>query len=349
MSNFIYDKTGTPNGKSDARALPVPASQGYTAAEWNQLCQALLDTQGVLLGAKFYGYTKQGVQPTPPTGTNDFLWLDTSIRLHLFSTSDWMIPVVGPLGSLVKGDLFPWGGSDFERLAAGADGMVLTANAGSAFGVEWAVPGAAANYTNVLGGAQVLAAARSQIVYPTNGNVTLPPAADSTVGDFVDIAVSSGGGTLTADATLATVAAAALVSATLYGSSFYRCVYVGALFGGDDWVVKSWPVGPSPTSVQSVVAAGATAIDLATVTTRYDGAAAGNDITSTLPDGSREGERHTAYLATITVAKTVVITPTTFADGTTVTLSAPFDSVEFEWHAATGYLVVGLSGTALVA
>src|SRR5262244_2319526 len=84
MSNFVYDKLGLPFPKSNARPLRVPADQGIVAAEWNQVCQDLVDVQGALLGAKFYGFTRQAVDPAPTAGiATDYLWVDTSNRLRL--------------------------------------------------------------------------------------------------------------------------------------------------------------------------------------------------------------------------------------------------------------------------
>lgn len=48
MSNFIDDITDLPDGKEDIRPLVGLAKNSYTAAEWNTICQALLDTRGAI-------------------------------------------------------------------------------------------------------------------------------------------------------------------------------------------------------------------------------------------------------------------------------------------------------------
>lgn len=69
----------------------------------------------------------------------------------------------------------------------------------------------------------------------------------------------------------------------------------------------------------------------------------------TLANGNFTGQRKSLTgTAGYTGGQTSVITPATFADGTTVTFSAPFDSVELEWTGAT-WKVVCLTGSAVVA
>ncbi len=57
MSNFIDDLTSLPAGKTDAPggSISVPAGQKVTAAEWNSVMQALVDTRGAILDGKVHG------------------------------------------------------------------------------------------------------------------------------------------------------------------------------------------------------------------------------------------------------------------------------------------------------
>ncbi len=99
---------------------------------------------------------------------------------------------------------------------------------------------------------------------------------------------------------------------------------------------------------ETINAAGAHPADPAKRTTRYDLATAGNNITSALADGTQLGQRKTLINSSASGGKTTVITPATFADGTTITLTAKFDAAQLEWQAG-GWRVIALSGTAAVA
>lgn len=57
MSNFVDDLTSLPAGKVDGpgSSISVPAGQKVTAAEWNSVMQALVDTRGALLTGKVHG------------------------------------------------------------------------------------------------------------------------------------------------------------------------------------------------------------------------------------------------------------------------------------------------------
>ncbi len=50
MSDFIYDWTSLPTGKSDAAPLTGLANQNLVAAEWNSTCQAILDLRNIAAG-----------------------------------------------------------------------------------------------------------------------------------------------------------------------------------------------------------------------------------------------------------------------------------------------------------
>ncbi len=127
--------------------------------------------------------------------------------------------------------------------------------------------------------------------------------------------------------------------------------YAGYWFDGT--VIHQRNTDGSDSAVQHVDSetigvAGGQAAHPSTRTTRFDLAAAGDNITSLLPAGTQIGQRKTLVNVSALAGKTTVVTPTPFADGATVTLTARFDGVELEWQLA-GWRVVGLFGTASVA
>ncbi len=82
MPNFIEDGTSLEDEKNDGVLRPdIPVDQKVRASDWNGHRQALLDTQGVLRGANWYGLTARGSDPTP--GVDNYLWLDDDGALHL--------------------------------------------------------------------------------------------------------------------------------------------------------------------------------------------------------------------------------------------------------------------------
>lgn len=111
---------------------------------------------------------------------------------------------------------------------------------------------------------------------------------------------------------------------------------------GGDLVMSAGKIAGFGTH-QLIIAAGATAANVTTRTTRYDLDTANDDITSTLADGTQVGQRKTLVLATVQAGKTVVITPTNFSDGSTITLTNKFDAIELEWITG-GWRVCSVSG-----
>lgn len=55
MSDYVYDNGSTPDGKSDAVPLSVPANKGITAAEWNTAMQALKDLRSAITRGQYHG------------------------------------------------------------------------------------------------------------------------------------------------------------------------------------------------------------------------------------------------------------------------------------------------------
>ncbi len=55
MSDFVYDSTTLPTGKSDARALTGPAAQSITAAEWNSVMAAISDLRDAVTAGDYHG------------------------------------------------------------------------------------------------------------------------------------------------------------------------------------------------------------------------------------------------------------------------------------------------------
>lgn len=135
MSNFVYDALGLPFPKTNARPLRVPAGQGVVAADWNLICQSLIDVRGVLLGARYYGIAQLSGDPTP-AGVTNYFWLapNGELFLHVGSNTK-IIPSVVP-GA--KGDLLVYSGAaSYGALGVGADGKVLKANSAATLGVSW--------------------------------------------------------------------------------------------------------------------------------------------------------------------------------------------------------------------
>ena len=118
--------------------------------------------------------------------------------------------------------------------------------------------------------------------------------------------------------------------------------------GTDDTIVvvgERLQLGPryalSATAHQALTTPGA--IDVAHRTTRLTTSGVGADA-ATLADGTAIGQRKSIILAAITTGgDTVVVTPTNFADGSTLTFAVLHDGAELEWNGAAWELV-SLSG-----
>lgn len=69
MADFVYDSTALPSGKADARPLSGPASQSVTAAEWNEVMQAIADLRDAVLTGDYHGLiTNPGATVSGATG-----------------------------------------------------------------------------------------------------------------------------------------------------------------------------------------------------------------------------------------------------------------------------------------
>lgn len=55
MTDFVYDGTALPDGKSDYRPLTTPAAKSYTAAEWNTVMAAIADLRSAALAGDYHG------------------------------------------------------------------------------------------------------------------------------------------------------------------------------------------------------------------------------------------------------------------------------------------------------
>lgn len=64
MSNFAYDGTTLPTGKSDSRPLTGRADQSVRAAEWNNVMQAVYDMRGALFDSVGKSVLLFGADPT---------------------------------------------------------------------------------------------------------------------------------------------------------------------------------------------------------------------------------------------------------------------------------------------
>lgn len=94
---------------------------------------------------------------------------------------------------------------------------------------------------------------------------------------------------------------------------------------------------------------GAGAANVTTRTTRCTTAGVGDAVT--LANGTRDGQRKSIVMGVQTnPGDTTVITPASFQDGTTITLSQARDGVELEWSVSLGkWFAVAVNGIAVVA
>jgi len=69
MSDFVYDGTSLPDGKSDLRPITAPANKSYTAAEWNTVMQAIADLRDAILTGNYHGLISDP-NATVSTGSN---------------------------------------------------------------------------------------------------------------------------------------------------------------------------------------------------------------------------------------------------------------------------------------
>ena len=68
MSDFVYDNTTLPTGKSDARVSTAPADKTVTAAEWNSVMQAITDLRAAVLSGQYHGLASDPVAPASGSG-----------------------------------------------------------------------------------------------------------------------------------------------------------------------------------------------------------------------------------------------------------------------------------------
>ncbi len=55
MTDFVYDGTALPSGKTDARPLTGPAGESVTATEWNTVMQASVDLRDAVTAGDYHG------------------------------------------------------------------------------------------------------------------------------------------------------------------------------------------------------------------------------------------------------------------------------------------------------
>lgn len=55
MTDFVYDGTALPSGKTDARPLTGPAGESVTATEWNTVMQAAVDLRDAVTAGDYHG------------------------------------------------------------------------------------------------------------------------------------------------------------------------------------------------------------------------------------------------------------------------------------------------------
>lgn len=69
MTDFVYDGTSLPDGKSDLRPITAPANKSYTAAEWNTVMAAIADLRDAVLSGDYHGLISNP-SATVSTGSN---------------------------------------------------------------------------------------------------------------------------------------------------------------------------------------------------------------------------------------------------------------------------------------
>ena len=160
MSNFVYDLTSLPAGKSDLVPIPIGAdiTQYLPAAHWNTHIQASLDLRAATRTGVFHGLVEQAVDPTP-TDADAYWWLqDTSVMRLVGPTElrfSGTITAADPTLSThlatrnyvdthslltVKGDLYTYSTSATRLPVGTIDGQLLSVSSATATGLAWVSP-----------------------------------------------------------------------------------------------------------------------------------------------------------------------------------------------------------------
>ena len=133
MSNFILDGTPLPTPKTDLIPVPVGAdlTKYINAANWNTVCQGLIDARTELTAGMYHGLTPQVADPVityPALSTATYIWMGTDGQLRLHRSDGTTTFLTGDSGVqqalTVSSNLVAWDGS-----AGVKANVTLTANA----------------------------------------------------------------------------------------------------------------------------------------------------------------------------------------------------------------------------
>ncbi len=135
MSDFVYDGTTLPTGKSNARPLSVPANKGVTAQEWNTAMSAVLSLRDAVLTGVYHGFdagagnAKFAMREAEPT---DGIWSAGDVVLNTTATvrpGGWLCSVSGDFDATPP-TFVVWSVPEAFSLSVGSFGS--TPNAGGA-------------------------------------------------------------------------------------------------------------------------------------------------------------------------------------------------------------------------
>jgi len=163
MSNFVYDLTTLPSGKSDLVPPPPGAdlSKYLPATHWNTHVQASYDIRDAIRKGVFQGLTEQASDPAP-SDADAYWWLQNTGVMRLVGPTEFhfggTITAAEPTLSThlatrnyvdthasispltAKGDLYTRTATVDARFPVGTAGQLLSVNLSTTTGLEWIAP-----------------------------------------------------------------------------------------------------------------------------------------------------------------------------------------------------------------
>jgi len=163
MSNFVYDLTTLPSGKSDLVPPPPGAdlSKYLPATHWNEHIQASYDVRAALRTGVFQGLAEQASDPAP-SDADAYWWLQNTGVMRLVGPTEFhfggTITAAEPTLSThlatrnyvdthasispltAKGDLYTRTATVDARFPVGTAGQLLSVNLSTTTGLEWIAP-----------------------------------------------------------------------------------------------------------------------------------------------------------------------------------------------------------------
>lgn len=146
-SPFVTDNSTLPFPKSDRAPLPAGAvlQQHLTAAEYNQVCQSIIDVRAWFISGSYYGFLSSSTMPNVQmglSGTVSAVWLSSSLHPYISTTSSsglltrkialtptgtnywtgyWDKVLVDEQGVVVSGTIVTGAGGGYDTIASGAN------------------------------------------------------------------------------------------------------------------------------------------------------------------------------------------------------------------------------------